>query len=101
MQHFLLKPAVVADLTYARTTGGSLYGPIVSNWRREGSTTTYEFEVPVNTTACVHLAAPSVAAIREGGLPVAQAPCVKHLGTAAGCEIFELESGRYEFEVRE
>ena len=34
-RHFLIKPAVVGDLTFARTRYRSPYGPIVSNWRME------------------------------------------------------------------
>ncbi len=97
MKQFLIKPKLVGDLSYARTTSGSLYGGISSNWKREGTTATFEIEVPPNTTAKVFLPAKSPDDIREGGKPVASVPGVKHVGTENGCEVLVIAAGRYFF----
>ena len=55
MQRVLLRPQVIGDLTFARTTSESLYGPIVCNWERDGGQVKYEIEVPPNTTAELRL----------------------------------------------
>jgi alpha-L-rhamnosidase len=97
MKQFLIKPKLVGDLSYAKTTSGSLYGSIVSNWKREGSTGTFEIEVPPNTTARVYLPAKTVDDIREGGQPLSAAAGVKHLGAENGCQVLAVQSGRYLF----
>jgi len=55
--HFIIKPAVVGDLTFARTSYNSIHGKIVSNWRRENNTLYVDVTVPVGTTATVLLPA--------------------------------------------
>lgn len=47
-------------------TSASLYGPIVSKWRRSGPTAVFDIEVPVNTTAKVIIPATSPEDVREG-----------------------------------
>jgi alpha-L-rhamnosidase len=97
MKQFLVKPKLVGDLTHANTTSGSCYGKIVSNWKREGRTGTFDIEVPPNTTAKVFLPAAALEDIREGGKPVTQVPGVMHLGAKDGCQVFAIGSGRYLF----
>ncbi len=97
MKQFLLKPKLVGDLKHAKTTSGSLYGPITSNWSREGCIGTFEIIVPPNTTAKFHIPAASIEDIREGGLELAKSPGIQHLGTEKNCQILSLPSGRYVF----
>ncbi|MCX6632884.1 MAG: family 78 glycoside hydrolase catalytic domain, partial [Candidatus Solibacter sp.] len=51
--HFFIKPAVVGDLTFARTSYNSIHGKIVSNWRRENDTLYLDVTVPAGATATV------------------------------------------------
>ena len=51
--HFFIKPAVVGDLTFARTSYNSIHGKIVSNWRKENGSLYLDVTVPVGTTATV------------------------------------------------
>src|SRR6185369_3130913 len=51
--HFFIKPAVVGDLTFARTSYNSIHGKIVSNWRKENGTLYMDVTVPAGTTATV------------------------------------------------
>ncbi len=97
MKQFLIKPKLVGDLTYANTTSGSYYGRMVSNWSRMDRKGTFEIEVPPNTTAKLFLPGTTIDDIREGDQPVAQAPCVKHLGAENGCQVFAIGSGHYVF----
>ncbi len=52
-QHFVIKPAVVGDLTSARAKYRSIHGDIVSDWRIEGGTFKLSVTVPAGTTASV------------------------------------------------
>jgi alpha-L-rhamnosidase len=97
MKQFLIKPKLVGDMTHAKTTSGSLYGSIVSNWSRKGRTGTFEIEVPPNTTAKLFLPAETIEDIREGDQHLAKSAGVKHLGVENGCQILAIKSGRYVF----
>ena len=97
MKQFLVKPNLVGDLTYANTTSGSLYGNMVCNWTRSGSTATFDIEVPPNTTAKVFIPAGNVTDVCEGGQPAARAEGVTYLEREEGYEVFSVASGKYRF----
>lgn len=50
-----LKPFPVEGLDYVNCSYDSAYGKIVSNWKRQGDSFSWEFTIPANTTATVHL----------------------------------------------
>ena len=54
-EHFVIKPAVVGDLTSARAKYHSIYGDIVSDWRIEDGAFKLRVTVPPSTTATVFL----------------------------------------------
>jgi len=51
----IIKPAIVADLTWVKAHHDSPYGRIVSNWQRDGKKLTMNITIPANTTATVHV----------------------------------------------
>jgi alpha-L-rhamnosidase len=99
-RHFLIKPAVVGDLTFARTRYKSPYGPIVSNWRIENGMLHMDVTVPPGTTATVYVPASTPAAVTEGGRPVAQAAGVRSAGVENGKALFAVGSGQYAFATK-
>ncbi len=101
-QKFLIKPALVGNLTYANTTYESLYGKIVSNWTKSDKAATFHFEIPVNTTAKVYIPATSADAVKEGEALASNAKAVKFIGVEKSDAIgqyiiFEMASGVYNF----
>jgi hypothetical protein len=96
-RHFLLKPAPVGDLTFARTEYKSIHGVIVSGWRIENGALHAAVTAPPGTTATLYLPSAAPDAITESGRPAAQAKGVKFTGTEKGKAVFELASGHYEF----
>jgi alpha-L-rhamnosidase len=54
-QHFLIKPAVVGNLTFARASYRSIHGDIVSDWRIEKGEFRLNVTIPPGTTATVFL----------------------------------------------
>ena len=96
-RHFLLKPAPVGDLTFARTQYQSIHGVIVSDWRIENGVLHASVTAPPGTTATLYLPSGAPEAITEGGRPAAQSTGVKFTGTEKGKAVFELASGHYEF----
>ncbi len=51
--HFVIKPAVVGDLTFAKAKYRSIHGEIVSDWRIENGVFKLSVTVPPGTTATV------------------------------------------------
>jgi len=98
MQKFILKPNLVGDLAYAKTSSGSYYGTMVCNWARSGTIGTFDIEIPPNTTARVYIPAGDVNDVREGGNPVAQAKGVTYLEKRGSYVVFAVESGAYQFQ---
>jgi len=54
-KHFFLQPEVVGNMEFVSANYESIYGKIVSNWRREGDTFYWILEIPANTTATIKL----------------------------------------------
>ena len=97
MQKFLIRPHLVGDLTFAKTTSGSTYGEMINNWSREGTTGKFHIEVPPNTTATVSIPAKHVKDVTESGKPADLAEGVTYLKTEADYTVFTVDSGIYEF----
>ena len=106
MQHMIIKPAPVGDLTFANTEYESMYGNVVVNWQKEGEGVTFHIEVPINTTAKVYLPATSKENIYESGALAEKAEDITYVGTeknkaVGNYVIFNVPSGVYDFEVDE
>jgi alpha-L-rhamnosidase len=96
-RHFLIRPGIVGDLTFARTRYLSPYGPIVSNWRIDGAVLHLEVSVPPGTTATVAIPGTAPADVAESGRPAARSEGVRAAGVENGRTMFEVASGQYAF----
>jgi alpha-L-rhamnosidase len=52
-EHFVIKPSVVGDLTFAKASYRSIHGEILSDWRIENGSFRLRVTVPPGTTATV------------------------------------------------
>ncbi|MBI4910642.1 MAG: family 78 glycoside hydrolase catalytic domain [Acidobacteria bacterium] len=86
LKHFLIKPAVVGDLTFVKAKYRSIHGNIASEWRIENGTFKWNVTVPPGTTATLFV--PGEGPVRTKALP-----------TAAGDRRFEVAPGTYAFET--
>jgi alpha-L-rhamnosidase len=59
-----------------------------------------EIEIPANTTATVYLPAADVAALTEGGKPLAATPDIRTVPAEKGWVGVKLGSGAYRFVVK-
>jgi alpha-L-rhamnosidase len=89
-KHFVIKPAVVGDLTFAKAKYRSIHGEIVSDWRIENGTFKLSVTVPPGTTATVFV--PGEGQVRT---QVRQAPST----TAGANRRFEVSPGTHSFET--
>ena len=97
MQKFIIKPAIVGDLTWVKCHHDSLYGRIVSNWKREGQKLSMDVTIPPNTTATVFVPAKDADGVTESGTPAMEAKGVKFLRMANNAAVLSVESGTYRF----
>jgi alpha-L-rhamnosidase len=96
-RHFLVKPAPVGDLTFARARYRSPYGPIASDWRIDNGTFRLDVTVPAGTTATVYLPTSARGSVTEGGRLAARAMGVRPAGTENGRAVYHLAAGKYAF----
>ena len=54
-KHVIIHPRPGGGLTSAKATHESMYGTIVSGWELDGETLSMEVEIPVNTSATIHI----------------------------------------------
>jgi alpha-L-rhamnosidase len=92
-----IKPAIISNLKWVKAHHDSVYGRVISNWKREGDKLAMEVTIPANTTATVYVPAKDAAGVSEGGIPAAQAKGVKFLRLEDGAAVYEIGSGRYSF----
>lgn len=88
-KHIVIQPQPVGDLTWAKATEHSVYGPIKSSWRRKSGTFNLDIEIPANTTATVRV--PGVAKAVEGARLIRQEKVTT---------VFEVGSGTYAFQSK-
>ncbi len=86
-QHFIVKPAVVGDLTFVKVRYRSIHGDIVSDWRIENGTFRLSVTVPPGTTATVFV--PGDGPVRTKAQPSA----------SAGNRGFDITPGTHLFEA--
>jgi alpha-L-rhamnosidase len=105
--HFNLTPTYAsyseATVTSAKGSYKAPTGTIKSEWSlsKDRKTFTYKCTVPANTTATLALPVSSAnAAITEGGKAANSATGVKYVKTENGRAYYELQSGSYEFVVK-
>lgn len=93
-KHFTLRPGIVNSVDWVNCSYQSPYGEIVSNWKLENGSFTWDINVPVNSTATVYVPGKN---ITEGDLPAAKAEGVTFLRMEKNKAVFKVESGKYEF----
>jgi alpha-L-rhamnosidase len=96
-QAFIIKPALVGNLTFARAETESLFGPIISHWEKRDGRTELNVTIPVNTTATVYVPATDVKNVTESGVAVRRAKGVKFLRMEGRAAVLQLQSGVYQF----
>lgn len=96
-KRFVIRPAVVGDLTWVKCAYQSAYGVILSNWSLDGSAFRLEVRIPTNTTATVYVPTSARDSVLESNRVAANSPGVRFLRMETGCAVFRVESGRYSF----
>ncbi|HEV8270106.1 MAG TPA: family 78 glycoside hydrolase catalytic domain [Chitinophagaceae bacterium] len=88
-----IKPQPVGDVTAAKATYHSVYGEIVSDWKKSGDAFDLDVEIPVNTTATIYIPAKSNQAVTANGKLIA----AKYID---GKAVIKIGSGKYHFKTK-
>lgn len=99
-KRFFVKPLLNNDLTFTTATYQSPFGRIGVDWKKDNDVFRLQTEVPVNTTAIIHLPVSDPAHVFTEGQPVADAPGVISVRATAKEVLLEVGSGIYNFEIR-
>jgi len=96
-QKFIIAPQFMPDLNWVKTETHSLYGKIVSSWKRENGRISFHVLIPANTSAELLLPVSSENGITVDGKNLGGLPSIKLLGKRNECIILQVGSGNYEF----
>jgi len=99
-KRFIVKPAIVGDLTRVKASHVSMYGEIRSDWELKADKFILTTQVPANAIAHIYLPTAAVDHITEGGLPLSQVKSVKVVGAEGDRTVIEAGAGRYRFVVK-
>ncbi|MGH9665221.1 MAG: alpha-L-rhamnosidase C-terminal domain-containing protein, partial [Bryobacteraceae bacterium] len=97
-KHIVIHPVPAGDLKFVKASHTSVYGRIVSHWRRQNGRFALDVTIPANTTATVYVPAKDAAAVRESGTAAEKAKGVKFDRMKNGAAVFSVESGTYAFQ---
>jgi alpha-L-rhamnosidase len=85
-------------LTHASCSQQTPFGRLATEWNVSTSNTVLSVEIPVNTTATVHVPDVGGTTVFEGGVPAASAPGVQYLGMTNGTAMYAVGSGCHVFD---
>jgi hypothetical protein len=92
-KNIVIRPEIVGDITQAKTTYQSLYGPIKSEWKKAAKTLEMKVEIPSNTSATIYIPTINGSSVTEGGKSIAVSK------TADSKYFCKVGSGNYVFSM--
>jgi hypothetical protein len=95
----IIKPEVVGDIHFVNAHHQTVYGSIVSKWKKTGDRFELNVTIPSNTRATVYLPAKIADRITEANQDVSTRRDMKLLGFDGGRAKVEVGSGNYTFTV--
>jgi alpha-L-rhamnosidase len=98
-RHSIIRPYLAGDLSFVKATHQTMYGALVSSWKREKGRLTLDVTVPPNTTATVWIPAKSAASVTESGKKLESSGGIKLLKGAPGAVLVSVGSGSYSFDA--
>ena len=94
---FAVAPVIGEGLTWANTSYTSIYGDIVSNWKKENGKIRLDVTVPPNTCAVIRLPATSPDGVMESGHALAKSEGLSMPDVSGGAVCVHAASGCYAF----
>ena len=112
-KEFSIKPLLVDGVEWVNCSYDSIYGKIVSNWKKSGCALSQHIEIPANTTALIYFPSSAYGPIVSSGptSPASSSSYVidktaiekaggKFVATEGDYLVFSFGSGKYDFGPR-
>lgn len=97
----IIKPQILKNLSWVKTSYQSVRGLVVSNWERKDESIQLNIEIPVNTTAEIYIPADRLETVEEGLLnPVSAKKAegvLSYYYMDGETAVFLVGSGKYQF----
>ena len=99
-KHIKVQPHIGGGFKNASAALTTNYGVASVAWKVDGTTTTMDIEIPVNTTATVYLPTTDANSVTESGKALPTIPEIKILGPENAYQKIEIGSGKYHFAMK-
>jgi alpha-L-rhamnosidase len=97
----IMKPeTTIAGLNYVNASFDSPYGKIVSNWKKDKKSFSWNITVPANTSAEIYLPVSNQKSISESGKNIVEAEGVQFIRQDGNKLIYQIKSGNYAFQIK-
>ena len=100
-KHIIFKPQPLDALDFVKYKNFTPYGEALIRWQNLDNQFQMDIEVPVGSAATVYIPIRDNSTVSEGNLTPADQPGIKFLEKDNNYEIYEVESGEYNFKVVE
>ncbi len=97
-RNIIFCPEPVKDITYSSYSNLTQYGIASIKWKAEDEKFLTDIEVPVGSTAIVHIPSKDLKTVREGGKKITRRSGIKEKGFRDGYAVYSVGSGSYSFE---
>jgi len=94
----IIRPQIIADVTWVKAHYNSVHGKIISEWKLDEHSFNLNIAIPVNSTATVYLPAENITEIKEGGADISSVKDIEFVKMENGNAVFMVGSGFYSFE---
>jgi alpha-L-rhamnosidase len=98
--HVLIRPQIVGDLEWVKSSHDSIRGTITSNWSASDTERSFEILIPTGVKATVELPINQGTTLTEGGKPLSEHSEIKVLEGGPELQRMELGSGAYRFKAK-
>jgi alpha-L-rhamnosidase len=96
-KHSIIHPYIVDGLDWVKATHHTMYGDIAINWDRKEKKVNLHVVIPVNTTATVFVPSAERTRVLVDGKSTNTTSGIHFLRMEAGSQVFEVDSGSYDF----
>ena len=97
-ENVIVHPIPGGGFTWAQAKYDSIRGRIETAWKRRGPRLELKVTIPSNTTGTVYVPTASENSATEGGKLASTADGVRYVGHQAGCDVFRVGGGTYQFQ---
>ncbi len=98
-KQIMIKPEVVGDIHYVNANHQTVYGNVVSSWKKTGNVFELNVEIPANTTAFIFLPTTLIKNITESGKAITASNGFIVQGVENGRLKIKADSGKFQFKV--